>query len=129
MFPQSQNLALDNVVTIDMRHGLSESRVRAIQPLTDGRIAVVTAGYLNIFDGTSFKCTHIDKDNGVGLKAVGKNRQLYSDKKGRIWLKSPVNQHEKNGRMHVFDPVTSKAIILFTPPTLFFGLMITRKNL
>ena len=55
MFPQSQNLALDNVVTIDMRHGLSESRVRAIQPLTDGRIAVVTAGYLNIFDGTSTK--------------------------------------------------------------------------
>lgn len=110
MFPQSQNLALDNVVTIDMRHGLSESRVRAIQPLTDGRIAVVTAGYLNIFDGTSFKCTHIDKDNGVGLKAVGKNRQLYSDKKGRIWLKSPVNQHEKNGRMHVFDPVTSEDI-------------------
>ena len=37
-------------VAVDMRHGLSESRIRALRPLADGRLIIATAGFVDVFD-------------------------------------------------------------------------------
>lgn len=63
-----------SVVTIDMRHGLPESRIRAIKVLPDGRVAIATAGYISVFDGTSFVNEAISLDNGIALATQDKNR-------------------------------------------------------
>lgn len=39
---------------IDMRHGLSESRIRKICQMHDGRIAIATTATIDIYDGTRF---------------------------------------------------------------------------
>lgn len=91
------------MVEIDMRHGLPESRVRALLPLPDGRLAIATAGYIGFFDGTSFISETIDPGKGISLMATGKNRQLFHDNKGHIWLKTPASRQEKTGRLHAFD--------------------------
>lgn len=107
---QIHDLPVDSIATIDMRHGLSESRIRAIHPLPDGRVAVATAGYLNIFDGTSLKSTSVELETGVKLKATGKARQLFHDNAGRIWLKTPATRNYDTEHIHIFNAVTGKDI-------------------
>lgn len=99
-----------SVVTIDMRHGLPESRIRAIKVLPDGRVAIATAGYISVFDGTSFVNEAISLDNVIALATQDKNRQLYCDSSGVIWLKTPITRHNSTARLLAFDPRTAQEI-------------------
>ena len=92
----------DSVVTIDMRHGLPESRVRGLHILSDGRLAVLTAGYLCVFDGNTFRSNPIDPGKGVRIESIGKNRMMFQDSVGRIWVKTPVTRLDA-ARVHVFN--------------------------
>lgn len=94
------------VIKIDMRNGLPESRIRAICPLQDGRIAIATAGYLSIFDGISFTTQPIVCNNGIPLSVVRKNRQLFQDKNNVIWLKTPVTEQQDQVKLLAFDAKT-----------------------
>lgn len=104
------------MVAIDMRHGLPESRVRALRVLPDGRVAVATAGYLSIFDGTRFVNEPIDDEKGIALTSNGKSRQLFYDRNGILWLKTPLwrktptSTHAGTGRLHAFDYNSGKDI-------------------
>lgn len=104
------------MVAIDMRHGLPESRVRALRVLPDGRLAVATAGYLSIFDGTGFVNEPIDDDKGIALTSRGKGRQLFYDHDGILWLKTPLwrkaptSPYAETGKLHAFDSNSGKNI-------------------
>ena len=97
-------------VAVDMRHGLSESRIRALRPLADGRLIIATAGFVDVFDGTSFVNMPIEASNGIKLAAKSKNRYIYYDRRGRIWLKTPASRYNETGSVHVFDPRTASDI-------------------
>lgn len=104
------------MVAIDMRHGLPESRVRALRVLPDGRVAVATAGYLSIFDGIGFVNEPIDVEKGITLTSHGRNRQLFYDCNGILWLKTPLwrkasaTLYSGTGKLHAFDRKSGKDI-------------------
>lgn len=102
--------APEGIVAIDMRHGLPESRIRALQVLPDRRVAVATAGYLSIFDGTRFINIPIEADKGIVLASRGKKRKLFHDRNGILWLKTSVSRTSDRGRLHAFDPISGKDI-------------------
>lgn len=97
-------------VAVDMRHGLSESRIRSLRPLSDGRLIVATAGFVDVFDGTSFVNMPIDAAKGIKLRTKSKNRYIYHDRNGRIWLKTPASRYNETGSAHVFDPRTASDV-------------------
>lgn len=99
--------AADGAVVIDMRHGLPESRIRALLSLPDGRLAIATAGYVSVFDGVTFVSESVDPEKGVKLMSTGKNRQLFRDSDGFLWLKTPATRHDETGRLYAFDPFTA----------------------
>lgn len=96
------------MVTVDMRHGLPESRVRALLVLPDGRLVIATAGCLSIFDGVTFINKPVNPENGLILASMSKNRQLSCDRNGIIWLKTPVTRQAETGRLHIFDSKTGE---------------------
>lgn len=98
------------MVTVDMRHGLPESRVRALLTLPDGQLVIATAGCLSIFDGVIFTNEPVNPENGVILASMSKNRQLSCDSNGIIWLKTPVTRQAETGRLHIFDSKTGAEI-------------------
>lgn len=109
------------MVTMDMRHGLPESRIRALCVLPDGRLAVATAGYISIFDGIRFVNEPIDRGNGIVIASRGKNRKLFYDYNGILWLKTPVSHSAETGRLHAFDAVSGKDITKDVIPILGEG--------
>ena len=94
---------VDSMITIDMRHGLPESRVRGLYRLSDGRITVLTAGYLSFFDGVGFKSVAVEPEKGLPIEPIGKNRTVFQDKDGRLWLKTPSTRNDEKSRVNVFD--------------------------
>lgn len=106
---ESDSTAL-RMIKVDMRNGLPESRIRALCTLQDGRIAIATAGYLSIYDGISFTNYPIVSNNGILLSSERKNRQLFQDKNGVIWLKTPVTEQQDQVRLLAFDAKTGKEI-------------------
>lgn len=73
---------------IDMRHGLSESRIRKICQMPDGRIAVATTSTVDVFDGTRFFSFQLDPSCAYPLELYHDKRQLTCDTTGRIWLRN-----------------------------------------
>lgn len=84
--------------------------------LPDGRVAVATAGYLSIFDGTRFVNEPIDDEKGIALTSCGKSRQLFYDSNGIMWLKTPLwrktptSPYAGTGKLHAFDSNSGKDI-------------------
>lgn len=76
-----------NAIGIDMRDGLPESRVRRFCELPDGRVAVLTAGYLSLFDGTCFRNFPLDLNKSIPLVDYEGGVGLYSDGANLIWIK------------------------------------------
>ena len=88
---------------LDKRQGFSESRIRDILLLTDGRIAVATSSTLDIFDGTHVARYDIPPVPTITLTHYHGYRRLMEDTEGRVWLKN-------SGTLHVVD--TRKNMVL-----------------
>lgn len=73
---------------LDMRSGLPESRIRALGQTVDGRMVIVTAGTLTLYDGTRFTVFHLQPDAEYPLPAYRGKRQLTCDSTGMIWLRN-----------------------------------------
>lgn len=76
------------VFVLDMRQGLSESRVRQIKQMADGRIAIATTATIDIFDGTRFTSYKLQPEDAYPLPDYQGYRQLTCDKSGLIWLRN-----------------------------------------
>lgn len=81
---------------IDMRHGLSESRVRQMKQMVDGRMAIATTATIDIYDGTRFTSYKLPPERAYPLSGFQGDRQLMCDRAGRIWLR-----HDR--RLYVVD--------------------------
>ena len=79
-----------DTLLLDMRSGLSESRVRSIRQMPDGRIAIATTTTIDIFDGTRFLSYPLPPDEAYPLPEYMGNRQMNCDTTGLIWL---INKH------------------------------------
>lgn len=73
---------------LDIRHGLSESRIRKICQMPDGRIAIATTSTIDVFDGTRFSSYPLNPTYAYPLKSYKDKRQLTCDSAGRIWLRN-----------------------------------------
>lgn len=83
-------------VALDMRDGLPESRIRSLCSLPDGRTAILTAGYLSIFDGVRFSNFLLDVSYSIPLADYKSGVSLFSDGKDLLWIK-------KSKRLFAFD--------------------------
>jgi len=94
----SQLFAQEHIVfsSIDANNGLSDNGVRSICQLHDGRIAVVTLGMVNIYDGSSFLYLHYSNQKAYSLSNYYGWHTTYIDKADNIWLK---NQY----KLYLFD--------------------------
>ena len=79
-----------DTILLDMRSGLSESRVRSIRQMPDGRMAVATTTTIDIFDGTRFLSYPLPPGEAYPLQEYMGNRQMNCDTTGLIWL---INKH------------------------------------
>lgn len=77
-----------DTILLDMRNGLSESRVRSIRQMPDGRIAIATTTTIDIFDGTRFFACHLLPERAYPLPEYMGNRQMNCDTLGYIWLRN-----------------------------------------
>ena len=77
-----------DTILLDMRSGLSESRVRSIRQMPDGRIAIATTTTIDIFDGTRFQVFHLPPDGAYPLPEYMGNRQMNCDSLGYVWLRN-----------------------------------------
>ena len=75
-----------DTILLDMRSGLSESRVRCIRQMPDGRMAIATTTTIDIFDGTHFTAYHLPPEEYYPLPEYMDNRQMNCDTTGIIWL-------------------------------------------
>ena len=73
--------------TIDMRDGLSESRVRRIAQMPDGRMAIATTATIDIYDFTRFTAYKLSPDYAYPLPEYAGDRQLNCDTLGNIFLR------------------------------------------
>ena len=73
--------------TIDMRDGLSESRVRRIAQMPDGRMAIATTATIDIYDFTRFTAYKLSPDYAYPLPEYTGDRQLTCDTLGNIFLR------------------------------------------
>ena len=79
-----------DTLLLDMRNGLSESRVRNIRQMPDGRMAIATTTTIEVFDGTRFLSYPLPPDEAYTLPEYTGNRQMSCDTTGFIWL---INKH------------------------------------
>ena len=103
---------VDSMISIDIRHGLPESRVRGLYTLSDGRLAVLTPGFLTFFDGITFKSSPVEYEKGLEIESIGKNRIIAQDKEGRLWIKTPSTRNDEKSRVNVFDVTTGEDITI-----------------
>lgn len=80
--------ALPDFYTFDMRDGLPETRIRALAQMSDGRMAIATAGTITIYDGTRFTVYHLQPENRFPLNDYHGFRQLNCDSTGQVWLRN-----------------------------------------
>ena len=88
---------------LDMRHGLSESRIRSVAWTPDNRLAIATTANIDIFDGTRFSTYYVEPQYTYPLKGYTAIRYLYCDNRMRIWRKT-------NKKLHVLDLEQGKYI-------------------
>ncbi len=103
---------VDSMISIDIRHGLPESRVRGLYSLSDGRLAVLTPGFLTFFDGITFKSSPLEYEKGLEIESIGKNRIIAQDKEGRLWIKTPSTRNDEKSRVNVFDVSSGEDITM-----------------
>lgn len=77
-----------DALVIDMRDGLSESRVRQIKQMPDGRMAIATSATIDVFDGSHFTSYALPPELAYPLPRYHGNRQLTCDVGGRVWLRN-----------------------------------------
>lgn len=77
----------DTFRVIDISRGLPENRTRAVRQLSDGRIAVVTAGTLSIYDFSGFSTLTPSSSRYFSIGAVDSYRKVYVDGADRVWTK------------------------------------------
>ena len=70
-----------------MRDGLSESRIRQMKQMADGRMAIATTAAIDIYDGTHFVSYKLPPERAFPLSGFHGDRQLTCDSAGRIWLR------------------------------------------
>ena len=75
-----------DTILLDMRSGLSESRVRCIRQMPDGRMAIATTTTIDVFDGSHFTVYHLPPEEYYPLPEYMDNRQMDCDSTGIIWL-------------------------------------------
>lgn len=73
---------------IGASQGLSSNKVRNIAQLPDGRMAIMTEGQLNIYDGTSFGYLHYDQRHFCRLTEYSGFHHSYIDANGYMWIKN-----------------------------------------
>jgi signal transduction histidine kinase/DNA-binding response OmpR family regulator/ligand-binding sensor domain-containing protein len=73
---------------IESSNGLSENSVRAINQLPDGRIAIVTEGMVNLYNGTSFQYIHINDEHTYPLSGYVGFHHVYVENQNRLWIKT-----------------------------------------
>lgn len=67
--------------------GLPESRIRQIQQMPDGRMAIATTATIEVYDGSRFTSYKLLPTCAYPLPNYSGNRQLTCDKAGRVWLR------------------------------------------
>lgn len=77
-----------NFQTIDMRDGLTESRIRQMKQTADGRIAIATTATIDIFDGTRFESYQLPPEKAYHLPDYRGGHQMDCDSTGIIWLRN-----------------------------------------
>lgn len=88
----------DAFTTIESINGLSENSVRSIDQLPDGRMAVLTRGMLNLYNGSSFQYIHLNDENLYQLPGYSGFHHIYIENEGRFWIK-------KKGQLMLVDMV------------------------
>ena len=78
----------DTLQVIDMRDGLTESRVRQIKQLPDGRIAIATTATIDLYDGTRFESHLLPPGLAFPLPDYKGGHQMNCDSTGLIWLRN-----------------------------------------
>ena len=73
---------------INTTDGLSENTVRCITQLPDGRMAIVTDGLINLYDGASFRYLHFDDEKMYRLSGYSGFHHTYIDAENRFWVKN-----------------------------------------
>lgn len=95
---------------INSSHGLSDNRVRNITQLSDGRMAIITEGLLNIYDGANFRYIHYDDRKAYFLKDYPAWHRVYIDKDNRLWLKVQHKLFLFNLNTEQFTPDADKIL-------------------
>lgn len=93
----------DDCDVIDMRSGLPENRVRCLAQLADGRIAIVTAATITVYDGTHFVAHPLKPNDEYTLNAYHGKRHLTCDSTGLLWLRNARS-------LYVFDAVAGRMV-------------------
>lgn len=89
--------------TLDMSDGLSESRVRCISQMPDGRMAVATTATIEVYDWTRFHIVKLLPEDACPLPAYHGDRQLTCDSLGYVWLRN-------DRTLYVIDTWQGKAV-------------------
>ncbi len=89
--------------TLDMSDGLSESRVRCISQMPDGRMAVATTATIEVYDWTRFHTVKLLPEDACPLPAYHGDRQLTCDSLGYVWLRN-------DRTLYVIDTWQGKAV-------------------
>ncbi len=72
---------------INTSTGLSENRIRSIGQLSDGRMAIVTEGRINIYNATSIRSIPVNSIP-YPLKSYMGFHRLYVDRNDCLWIKN-----------------------------------------
>jgi AraC-like DNA-binding protein len=86
--------------TIDMRDGLTESRIRQIKQTADGRIAIATTGTVDIYDGTRFESYPLPPERVYHLPDYRGGHQMDCDSTGIVWLRNNRTLYAIDTRRH-----------------------------
>ena len=85
--------------------GLYNTQARQLMQLSDGRVMVVVAGMLCIYDGGSWHNVEYDDSNSIAIESFANTAQM-RDSRGRIWVR-------ENHRLFAIDEHSGHLL----PPT------------
>lgn len=114
------SIRADSFITIDMRDGLSESRIRQIKQMPDGRIAVATTATIDIYDDTRFVSFKLMPGKAHPLSGYHGKRQLNCDSLGFLWLRN-------ENVLYVLD--TKKGEVVSNVDSLLLALHLTNQDI
>ncbi len=74
--------------TLTDEHGLKGMDVMQMMQLEDGRMVFVSSGYVNLYDGTSFRSIRRDPAFESSISGYRGHTHLYVDDSRRCWIKN-----------------------------------------